>query len=36
MTLSIEQAMDKDLDGLDWMSAATKIKSQREAALCDE
>jgi putative endopeptidase len=24
MTLAIEQAMDKDIDSLDWMSAATK------------
>ena len=30
MTLSIEQAMDKDLDGLDWMSAATKIKAKEK------
>jgi endothelin-converting enzyme/putative endopeptidase len=30
MTLSIEQAMDKDLDGLDWMSAATKVKAKEK------
>jgi len=28
MTLSIEQAMDKDIDGLDWMSPATKVKAK--------
>jgi endothelin-converting enzyme/putative endopeptidase len=28
MTLAIEQAMDKDIDGLDWMSAATKVKAK--------
>jgi endothelin-converting enzyme/putative endopeptidase len=28
MTLSIEQAMDKDIDGLDWMSPATKLKAK--------
>ena len=28
MTLSIEQAMDKDIDGLDWMSPATKMKAK--------
>jgi len=33
MTLSIEQAMDKDLDGLDWMSAATKSKPKRSCTL---
>jgi putative endopeptidase len=30
MTLAIEQAMDKDLDQLDWMSAATKIKAKEK------
>jgi endothelin-converting enzyme/putative endopeptidase len=30
MTLAIEQAMDKDLDGLDWMSAATKVKAKEK------
>ncbi|MFY9854425.1 MAG: M13 family metallopeptidase, partial [Terracidiphilus sp.] len=30
MTLSIEQAMDKDLDRLDWMSAATKVKAKEK------
>ncbi|MGO9317917.1 MAG: M13 family metallopeptidase [Terracidiphilus sp.] len=30
MTLAIEQAMDKDLDSLDWMSAATKIKAKEK------
>lgn len=28
MTLSIEQAMDKDIDSLDWMSAETKAKGK--------
>ena len=28
MTLATEQAMDKDLDQLDWMSAETKIKAK--------
>jgi endothelin-converting enzyme/putative endopeptidase len=28
MTLAIEQAMEKDIDGLDWMSAATKLKAK--------
>jgi endothelin-converting enzyme/putative endopeptidase len=28
MTLAIEQAMDKDLTGLDWMSPATKIEAK--------
>jgi endothelin-converting enzyme/putative endopeptidase len=28
MTLAIEQAMDKDLDGLDWMSPETKLKAR--------
>ncbi len=30
MTLSIEQAMDKEIDGLDWMSAATKVKAKEK------
>ncbi len=30
MTLSIEQAMDKDLDSLDWMSAETKVKAKEK------
>ena len=30
MTLAIEQAMGKDLDGLDWMSAATKVKAKEK------
>ena len=30
MTLAIEQAMDKDIDGLDWMSAATKVKAKEK------
>jgi len=33
MTLSIEQAMDKDLDGLDWMSAPPKSKPKRSCTL---
>jgi endothelin-converting enzyme/putative endopeptidase len=28
MTLAIEQTMEKDIDGLDWMSAATKLKAK--------
>ncbi len=28
MTLAIEQAMDKDIDALDWMSAETKAKAR--------
>jgi len=28
MTLAIEQAMDKDLDALDWMSPETKVKAK--------
>jgi putative endopeptidase len=28
MTLAIEQAMDKDIDGLDWMSAADQGEGQ--------
>ncbi len=30
MTLAIEQAMDQDIDGLDWMSAATKAKAKEK------
>ena len=30
MTLAIEQAMDKDVDSLDWMSAATKVKAKEK------
>jgi putative endopeptidase len=30
MTLTIEQAMDKDIDGLDWMSAETKAKAKEK------
>jgi endothelin-converting enzyme/putative endopeptidase len=30
MTLAIEQAMDKDVDGLDWMSADTKVKAKEK------
>jgi len=30
MTLAIEQAMDKDIDALDWMSAATKVKAKEK------
>jgi endothelin-converting enzyme/putative endopeptidase len=30
MTLAIEQAMDKDLDRLDWMSPATKVKAKEK------
>ena len=36
MTLAIEQAMDKDIDKLDWMSAGNEGKGEREAAHCDE
>jgi endothelin-converting enzyme/putative endopeptidase len=28
MALAVEQAMDKDIDGLDWMSAETKVKAK--------
>ncbi|MGA2672397.1 MAG: M13 family metallopeptidase [Terracidiphilus sp.] len=28
MTLAIEQAMDKDIDALDWMGAETKVKAK--------
>ena len=30
MTLAIEQAMDKDLDQLEWMSPATKVKAKEK------
>ena len=30
MTLAIEQAMDKDIEGLDWMSAETKMKAKEK------
>ena len=30
MTLAIEQAMEKDIDGLDWMSPATKIQAKEK------
>jgi endothelin-converting enzyme/putative endopeptidase len=30
MTLAIEQAMGKDIEGLDWMSAATKVKAKEK------
>jgi len=30
MTLAIEQAMDKDIDSLDWMSADTKVKAREK------
>ena len=30
MTLAIEQAMDKDIDGLNWMSAATRVKAREK------
>ena len=30
MTLAIEQAMDKDVDSLGWMSAATKVKAKEK------
>jgi putative endopeptidase len=30
MTLAIEQAMDKDIDSLDWMSQATKIRAKEK------
>ena len=30
MTLAIEQAMDKDIDGLAWMNAATKLKAKEK------
>jgi endothelin-converting enzyme/putative endopeptidase len=30
MTLAIEQAMSKDIDSLDWMSVATKVKAKEK------
>jgi putative endopeptidase len=30
MTVAIEKAMDKDIDGLDWMSAETKVKAREK------
>ena len=36
MTLAIEQAMGKDIDGLDWMSAETKVEGQGKASRGDE
>jgi endothelin-converting enzyme/putative endopeptidase len=30
MTLAIEQAMDKDIDALDWMSSETKVKAKEK------
>jgi endothelin-converting enzyme/putative endopeptidase len=30
MTLGIEQAMDRDIDGLDWMSSETKVKAKEK------
>ncbi len=30
MTLAIEQAMGKDIDGLDWMSAETRLKAREK------
>jgi putative endopeptidase len=30
MTLAIEQAMEKDIDGLDWMSAETKVRAKEK------
>ena len=30
MTLAIEKAMDKDVDGLEWMSAETKVKAKEK------
>jgi putative endopeptidase len=30
MTLAIEQAMDKDIEGLEWMSPATKVKAKEK------
>ena len=30
MTLAIEQAMDKDIDALDWMSPATKVMAKEK------
>ena len=36
MTLAIEQAMDKDIDSLDWMSPATKVKAKEKLQDGDE
>ncbi|HEX7729968.1 MAG TPA: M13 family metallopeptidase [Terracidiphilus sp.] len=30
MTLAVEQAMDKDIDNLDWMSAETKVRAKEK------
>jgi putative endopeptidase len=30
LTLAIEQAMDKDIDSLDWMSPATKVRAKEK------
>jgi len=30
MTLAIEQAMEKDIDGLDWMSPETKVRAKEK------
>lgn len=30
LTIAIEQAMDKDIDSLDWMSAETKVKAKEK------
>jgi endothelin-converting enzyme/putative endopeptidase len=30
MALAVEQAMDKDIDSLDWMSAATKLRAKEK------
>lgn len=30
MTIAIEEAMDKDIDGLDWMGADTKVKAKEK------
>jgi putative endopeptidase len=30
MTIAIEEAMDKDIDSLDWMSAQTKVKAKEK------
>ena len=30
MTLAIEQTMDKDIDSLDWMSSATKVRAKEK------
>ncbi len=36
MTLAIEQAMDKDIDALDWMSPGNQGEGQGKAARGDE